>query len=582
MGRAHGLMLTVRFIGAFLCVLLIVEEKWPKSLLPYMPTFWHLTLLYCLPFTSTMMFLLTQGSSEWLVNIAIVIILLFLLADWLSALVLGIVGVALGWLVYRYFVGEVGLSLDFACQYLLVYQVIFGLLLGLIFARRKERSFDWLRLSKEHLSARQEETRRDLVQALNCREELLKELDPDQVSLFDSSTGAYIRQAIYRVKDYLPLDVSKVSLEQLLAEARGMLKLQDLEPPPEVLAKKHTKIQEIQADGAKIKQLLVNSIGYLQKHNQRNGPIIVGLEDAILGHSIDHMKGYTRKLEALKITITTEKELPPSEDIYMIDLAESIRQVPENEEGLALAENRRIVDAHYGYADISYPRTHLYVIPVNVREIRGKVMELLREPAAADLEELKDPLAIQLEKELLDKLQDTDVDLAVIDKALQTIKKYHGVVRRKSWEPFFTHPIAVALILLAHSQDQEAVLAALLHDTVEDTSLSMAHIRAMFGETVAFLVGKATNLEDKVRRLSLADHENLHRLMNYEDPRAVLVKLSDRLHNMRTIGSMPRDKQQRIAHETLTFFVLIAKNLALEGIAQELEQLSLVVLGEKR
>ena len=165
---------------------------------------------------------------------------------------------------------------------------------------------------------------------------------------------------------------------------------------------------------------------------------------------------------------------------------------------------------------------------------------------------------------------------------MRTIKKYHSGVTRKSGEPFFTHPMAAALILLDYSQDQDAVLAALLHDTVEDTSLSLAYIRAMFGETIAFLVSKATNLEDKIRRLSLADHENLHRLMNYEDPRAVIVKLSDRLHNMRTIGSMPAHKQQQIAHETLTFFVPMARNLKLEGMAQALEQLSLVILGEKR
>ena len=266
----------------------------------------------------------------------------------------------------------------------------------------------------------------------------------------------------------------------------------------------------------------------------------------------------------------------------MVSPESSSVQLPQSEEKLPLAENSRIVDAHYGYVETITDHTQVYVIPVNLREVRGKVMELLKEPVAADLEELKYSLAIQLEKELLDKLRDTDVDLEIIYKVLKTIKKYHGGVKRKSGEPFFTHPIAVALILLEYSQDQDAVLAALLHDTVEDTSLSMVHIRAMFGETVAFLVGKATNLEDKIRKLSLADHENLHRLMNYEDTRAVLVKLSDRLHNMRTIGSMPPDKQQRIAHETFTFLVPMARNLALEDMAQELEQLSLVILGEKR
>lgn len=188
---------------------------------------------------------------------------------------------------------------------------------------------------------------------------------------------------------------------------------------------------------------------------------------------------------------------------------------------------------------------------------------------------------MSLEQRLMNKLKGTQVDVNLIKKALDVIKKYHGGVKRKSGEPFFTHPMAVALILLEYSQDQDAILAALLHDTVEDTSLSMAHIRAMFGETVAFLVGKATNLEDPVRRISLEDHENLYRLVDYEDERAALVKLSDRLHNMRTIQGHPSlVRQQSIAKETLTFFIPLAKQLGLTSMAKELEKICLEVMGK--
>ena len=110
----------------------------------------------------------------------------------------------------------------------------------------------------------------------------------------------------------------------------------------------------------------------------------------------------------------------------------------------------------------------------------------------------------------------------------------------------------------------------------------MLQIKTMFGDTVAFIVGKVTNLEDKVRRLSLDDHENIHRLINYEDERAAFVKLADRLHNMRTIEGHPSiAKQKHIATETLNFFVPLAKNLGLTTVSQELEKLSLQVLGKK-
>ena len=294
------------------------------------------------------------------------------------------------------------------------------------------------------------------------------------------------------------------------------------------------------------------------------------------------MPNYTRKLEALKITITTTMDLPPTQPIYKIDLTKSSTWVPQEEDEFLLIENARIIDAHYGHMDVSNPRTHIYVIPVHLRDIRGKVMELLREPTVADPEELKHPLAIQLEQELLEKLEGTQVDINVVKAALDVIKKYHGGVKRKSGEPFFTHPINVALILLEYAQEQDAILGALLHDTIEDTSLTLAQIRKMFGKRVAFLVAKATNLEEYRNRISLPDYENIIRIMNYEDPLAALVKLSDRLHNMRTIQHHPKlAKQKSIAKETLEHLVPLALELKLYKIAEELERLSKEVMAKQ-
>jgi (p)ppGpp synthase/HD superfamily hydrolase len=246
-----------------------------------------------------------------------------------------------------------------------------------------------------------------------------------------------------------------------------------------------------------------------------------------------------------------------------------------------LVENLRIIDAHYGYAAVNQLDTHLYVIPIQVRDVRAKVMELLREPAKVDPEELKHPYAIKVEKELWQKLSNTKLNKQVIEKALHTIKQYHAGTKRKSGEPFFTHPINVALILLTYSQDQEAVVAALLHDTVEDTQLSIANIKALFGEQVAFIVRKVTNLEDQLRRIALGDHENIERLIKDENKRALYVKLADRMHNMRTIeGHSSLKKQKYIANETLNFFVPAAFNLGLTKIGEELQKRSLDVLSK--
>jgi hypothetical protein len=345
---------------------------------------------------------------------------------------------------------------------------------------------------------------------------------------------------------------------------------------------KHTKESTIQADAEKLKQLLVNSISYIHQHNEANKPIILTLENAMLGHRIGEMEDYTRNLNAIKLTISTDGAISPTHDIYMLDQINLISKVNQHKDRRQLIENARIIDAHYGYAEFDF-YTHMYVIPINVREVRGKVMELLREPTAADPEEINHPMAIQLEQELLNRLKSIkNVNIKVIEKALDTIKTYHAGVKRKSGEPFFTHPINVALILLDYCQDQDAIVAGLLHDSLEDTSLSFSQIQARFGKTVAMIVEKLTNLEDRLKRFSLDNHEYIARLSKSEDKRVAYVKLADRLHNMRTIqGHSDLKKQKKIAEETFQLFVPMAKKLGLVDVEKELKELSLEVLNKK-
>jgi hypothetical protein len=136
---SYKALLNLRLVGATLCGLLIVKDKWPQSLLSYLPTFWHLTLLYCLPFTSTVMFLLTQGSVEWLINVALTIMFLIVLVDWVSFILLTVLGVALGFFFYTLAIGPINLQLDFSTGYLLVYTCVFSTVIALLFSSRKEQ-----------------------------------------------------------------------------------------------------------------------------------------------------------------------------------------------------------------------------------------------------------------------------------------------------------------------------------------------------------------------------------------------------------------------------------------------------------
>jgi len=542
---------------------------------------WPIGICYILFVVGTILVVMSNFNEVQVMIFLLNLVIAAFLLSWPLMLLITSIGIIAGYLTFDTYCGDM-----YYCegvvdsgQFKLIYSILLVSSFLIALFRFKENKKK-LESKNIYLTRLYEEKSNELAEILGYREQVLKELSKDEKRLFDDTTAAYLQQIIYRMTDYLRLEVSQLNLDQLLLEVKDVLKLKELDNMSQLITEKHTKEETINGDAAKLKQLLVNAILYVQAHNLTNQPIKVIVEDAKLGHKVDYIKDYTRQIAALKFTITIEKEISIKKDLYMIDQLPLLSQHTKKGK---LVENARIIHAHYGYANLDSGHTQVYVFPLNVRDVRGKVMELLRKPVEADGEELKHPLAIKLEKELIDKIRGKKIDVKVISKALDTIKRYHAGVKRKSGEPFFTHPINVALILLEYSQDQDAVIAALLHDTVEDTSLSLVQIRAMFGEDVAFIVNKVTNLEDNLRRISLQDHENLYRLMNYEDERAAYVKLADRLHNMRTIsGHSSLAKQKHIANETLSFFVGLAEKLDLTTVAQELKKLSLEVLSKEQ
>jgi GTP pyrophosphokinase len=157
----------------------------------------------------------------------------------------------------------------------------------------------------------------------------------------------------------------------------------------------------------------------------------------------------------------------------------------------------------------------------------------------------------------------------------------HGDQTRDSGEPYITHPVAVATILLDLAIGAETVIAALLHDVIEDTDISYEQIADYFGEEIATLVDGVTKLSElEVRPKEEAQAENYRKMFvsMANDPRVVLVKLADRLHNMRTIGVTKPEKQRRIARETSEIYVPLAHRLGISQLKWELEDRAFAVL----
>ncbi len=167
-------------------------------------------------------------------------------------------------------------------------------------------------------------------------------------------------------------------------------------------------------------------------------------------------------------------------------------------------------------------------------------------------------------------------DLARVHEAYELAAKAHSKQRRKTGEPYIIHPVAVARIIAEELElGANPVIAALLHDVVEDTDFTIDDIRARFGDDVAFLVGVVTKQKkDKYDFSQQVDNFRQILASVQFDIRAILIKLADRLHNMRTLDSMRPDKQMKIAGETDYFYAPLANRLGLYHVKSELENLS--------
>ena len=173
-------------------------------------------------------------------------------------------------------------------------------------------------------------------------------------------------------------------------------------------------------------------------------------------------------------------------------------------------------------------------------------------------------------------------DISMIEKAYQVAKKAHDGQVRKSGEPYIIHPLCVAIILADLELDKESIAAGLLHDVVEDTPMTTEDLAKEFGDEVALLVDGVTKLGQLSYSADKVDEqaENLRKmfLAMAKDIRVILIKLADRLHNMRTLKYMKPEKQKEKARETMDIYAPIAQRLGISKVKIELDDLALKYL----
>ena len=177
-----------------------------------------------------------------------------------------------------------------------------------------------------------------------------------------------------------------------------------------------------------------------------------------------------------------------------------------------------------------------------------------------------------------------------IKQAIEVATKAHEGQFRKTGEPYIIHPLAVMKILEEWNMDEDTIIAGILHDTVEDTPLTLKEIEEHFGKDVAFLVNGVTKLSKARSGMKNLDEylpetgDNLLKLLiaTGQDIRVLIIKIADRLHNLRTLGALPPEKQKKIAKESLEVFAPLADRLQMGRVRVEIEETSFMYVNPKR
>ncbi|MDD9139355.1 MAG: HD domain-containing protein [Candidatus Cardinium sp.] len=360
--------------------------------------------------------------------------------------------------------------------------------------------------------------------------------------------------------------ICKVDLEDLILKSYEAVRKLDI--PIRLLVKKQTKEKYLLAEPTIFERLFtINFWNLCQDKHTLDHTVSLTISDTLLSYpfpkpyQVATGSTYEKQLSspilsALAFSISTHTDRLQLLPTYVVTDETASGYLPKTINNLYQEESRQILQAHGGYIQTIETETSLtclYILPIDGR----KVMRFKRYHTD-DLFNKVAETAISLaqEKELISLLVNkTTLTDQKVQATINFIKKAHGATMRKSGEPYYTHPMEVAKIVLEATKHADTILAALLHDVVEDTMVTLEQIKLLYGIEVAYIVDMVTHYNTYGYRWKLDNSENLIILNQCKDIRVIQIKLADRLHNLRTIAVRKLADQKRIAKETMDFYI---------------------------
>lgn len=400
------------------------------------------------------------------------------------------------------------------------------------------------------------------------------------LNLFMKKLRKFSNVLLKRVKEERILTLHQKAVQPVdinLAILKAHHTTRALGEPIALLLRNQTKVTHLIADPALFERLLtINLLGISKSEQITDHIVTLTIADTVLRYDT------TLTLPALAFLISTNTSIHNVAHTYDVTGETLHTHLPKTEHQLYQAESGQIVQAHGGYDLIIEQQEALtccYVLPIAGQNVmRFKTYD----PTALGNKTSETAESLAQEKELIASLAtETALTKEIIEKTITFIKNAHGLVTRKSGAPYYTHPMAVAKILLEVTKDPTTLLAGLLHDIVEDTPIPLAQIELMYGPEVAYIVDMVTHYHTSGYRWKLDDIENKSLLEQCKDIRVVQVKLADRLHNIRTLHFRKPADQKRIAKETMAFYIPWAKKNKILNWITEMNDICWEILNKK-
>ena len=379
-------------------------------------------------------------------------------------------------------------------------------------------------------------------------------------------SASYLEKTIYAIEVQTQLQKKRVRLSEFLDTLYE--RLPDIEEGA-LLLSNQSKVKAIQCDVHKIHGLLQKTYAQIRLQNPEQAYFYLHVHDTTLRYP-----NHTKPIPALAFLITKSEQSGSPAIASNYTHLDKISIDPHLVGNPYFQEAQIQVDKHYGYLGLTnVPNEYLIVLPARIDDIRPDLIEDEAAPGKSlDKELMREAKAIELDfwNAIVKK---PHYNVVEIEHVVNFMKATHQHQTRKSGHPYYTHTLSVAKYASEHSKEPDIVIAALLHDIVEDTGMTLEEIDVRFGPKVEKLVRLLSNIKGTFKKYRI-DSKKAHVGLLAEEREAILIKACDRLHNLQTLGAMPRPKQKAKAAETLEYYTPVIRAAGFEKLAEQLETLA--------